>query len=463
MKRGYFFILMGLIILPLVCADNALNLKIEKTTINNVIVSELNNPAVFNLKITNLGAGNDFQIFSLIGVDMTPKGTFKILTGETKNIEVKVYVFETLRKKPGILTFVYNIHDPNIGSQEDTLTINIMPIQDALEIGSQPITPNSSSAIIFIHNKVNSDFDIEADFSSAFFSASKQFHLEPLEKKELEVSLDREKMKTLVAGQYILTSDFLIQGQEHRVTGNIIFAEQEGILTEESKSGIFFRTHEIKKTNEGNIPTVAVINIKKNIISRLFTTFNAQPSQVTRKGVYVYYVFQQEIKPAESFKIRSRTSWLYPIILLILVLIITYIMYIYTVRDVILKKRVAFVRTKSGDFALRIYLTVKARRYVEKVEINDKLPALVKIHEKFSTPPQKIDHKRHRIGWSIESLQPQEERVFNYIVYSKVAVVGKFELPPATALYEREGKIKESFSNRTSFLNEPLKKGKIEP
>jgi len=460
MKKSLFLILGLLLLANLAAAEDTINLEIEKTTINNVIVSELNSPATFKLKIKNNGPSDIFEIYSLVGVDMTPKGTIQINQHQTKEIEVKVYALESLRKNPGFLTFVYKIYGQNTGIQDDRLTINIMNIQDALEAGSYPINPNSTSATIFINNKVNEPFDIKADFSSAFFDTTKEFHIEPLQVKYFNVTLNKEEMKKLIAGQYILTANFIIQGEKHKVTGTMKFTEQEGISTQEEVSGIFFRKRIIEKTNEGNVPIIAKIDVKKNIISRLFTTFNIEPDQVTRRGIFVYYILQQELKPAESLTVKVTTSWLYPIILLLLVLIIAYLSFLYTKTDLILRKRVSFVKTKGGEFALKIYLTAKARRFIEKIEVNDKLPALVKIYEKFpGHPPDKVDHKRHRISWSIEALQPREERVFSYIVYSKVSVVGKFELPPSSAVYEREGVIKETFSNRTFFMNEPLHKG----
>ena len=387
---------------------------------------------------------------------MTPKGTFIIAAGETKTIEVGVYALDRLRKKTGVINFAYQIYGENSGIQEDNLLITIMPIQEALEIGVETITPNSTQAEIFINNKVNSSFDVEAEFSSAFFSFSGKINFEPSKTKIINITLDREKLKTLIAGNYILTADFNIEGKSYKVTGDIKYAEQEEIKTKESVSGFFFRKNVIEKTNTGNIPVTATFNIRKNILSRLFTTFNFAPSEVNRQGIFVYYLFQKELKPGETYTLKVTTSWIYPIILLLIVSIITYLVYAYTRTELVLKKRISFLKTKE-HFALKVYLTAKARAFVEKIEISDKIPALVKIYEKFLTPPDKVDYKRNRIGWKINSLHPGEERVFSYIIYSKVVVIGKFELPRAIGIYEREGKLKQAFSNRTSFLHEPVK------
>jgi hypothetical protein len=52
-------------------------------------------------------------------------------------------------------------------------------------------------------------------------------------------------------------------------------------------------------------------------------------------------------------------------------------------------------------------------------------------------------------------MQPGERRVFSYIIYSKIGVLGKFALPSVTAVYEKEGKVKEAQSNQAFFMLEP--------
>jgi len=99
------------------------------------------------------------------------------------------------------------------------------------------------------------------------------------------------------------------------------------------------------------------------------------------------------------------------------------------------------------------------KKYIERVSIVDKLPALTKIYEKFGREqPTRIDEKNKRIEWVFEKLEENEIRVLSYILYSKIGMVGKFALPPTTSIYEREGKIKETKSNNAYFVSEQKKK-----
>ena len=64
---------------------SAINLDVTKTSVNDVVVSELDEPAVFNLLIKNLGADDRFTIYSLVGVDITPSESFFIASGAAKD------------------------------------------------------------------------------------------------------------------------------------------------------------------------------------------------------------------------------------------------------------------------------------------------------------------------------------------------------------------------------------------
>jgi len=60
--------------------------------------------------------------------------------------------------------------------------------------------------------------------------------------------------------------------------------------------------------------------------------------------------------------------------------------------------------------------------------------------------------------WNFEKLEAGERRIISYIIYSKIGVLGKFALPPTTAIYEKDGKIKETESNKAFFIAEERKK-----
>ena len=119
-----------------------------------------------------------------------------------------------------------------------------------------------------------------------------------------------------------------------------------------------------------------------------------------------------------------------------------------------IKKRVAFVKTKGGEFALKIVLRIKSSKNVRNVVVADRIPGHAKVFNKFGIPPHRIDEHTRKLEWDIPHLNAGEERVFTYIIYSKINIVGSFELPAASASFEHDGQREHVFSNKTHFAAE---------
>mgnify|MGYP001594456890 FL=1 len=211
------------------------------------------------------------------------------------------------------------------------------------------------------------------------------------------------------------------------------------------------------KSNDGNVPIVDTISIEKGIIPRLFTSFSIEPDRVERSGLGVRYEWDRQIQPGETWEIEVKTNYTLPFLLLILIIVAGVLVHLYTSNHVVVAKRVSHVRTKGGEFALKVILSVKAKKHVDNVQIIDRLPFMAKIYEKYGISPDRIDESTRRLFWDIKTLQAGEERVFSYIIYSKINVVGKFELPTAVAIYEVDGKTHESISNRALYLSETVR------
>ena len=94
-KKSLIF---AIIFLSLLIPLSSAALEVEKTAKSEVVIPELNNPAVFDFNIKNLGQPDSFEIFSLVGVTMDPRGAFELNTGDNP-LEVKAYLSEDIRNK----------------------------------------------------------------------------------------------------------------------------------------------------------------------------------------------------------------------------------------------------------------------------------------------------------------------------------------------------------------------------
>ena len=433
----------------------AVNLNVERVSQDDVIILGLGKAAKFDLKITNLGNGDNFQFYSYFGTETLPKGTVLIGGGKTKTVEFGIYPRDDLKQR-GWVNFDYYIKGSD-GEQKEQIKANIIELKDVFEVGSNEFDSGASSIKVYVKNKVNFDFgEITAKFTSPFFNFEKKFTLGKKETKEFDVQLNKEDYKKLLAGFYTVQVEATINGKETTSEGTIKFAEKNILTSKEKQFGFIINTLTVKKINEGNViaPTETIIN--KNIISRLFTNFNIEPDRVERTGLVVSYAWVEEINPGETLEVVARTNWILPFLIILFIVIIIALSKLYSRTNLVLKKRVSFVRAKGGEFALKVSVLVQAKKFVERVNITDRLPPLVKLHERFGAEqPKKIDGGK--LEWSFDKMEAGETRMLSYVIYSKVGVLGRFALPRTIAFYNREGKTHESESNTAFFVAEQKK------
>ncbi|MDO8459600.1 MAG: hypothetical protein Q7S74_00680 [Nanoarchaeota archaeon] len=448
-------LLLLLLITPIVLATP--DLQIQKIGRNTVIISELENPAIFDFIINNKGQADTFEIYSLVGVSFSPKGKFDLSTGKS-TIQVMVYPTDEMRATSGYLTFEYQLRGQKTGIFKDNLIIKIVHLQETLAIIPAPLQLDDPTATVLVKNTQDIELNnLELNIYSSLFNSTKVISLKPYEKMNISIPIEKEKTSSLLAGPYIVTADIQLKNQKAAIEGNINYLEKEGVSTDKSSSGFIVRKTTITKTNEGNVPVTATIEMRKDILSRLFTVYSIEPNSVNRQGLVVDYIWEKKINPTETFTINSTTNYTFPFILAILIVVIALLAKLYSLTAVVLQKKVSFVRTKGGELALKVNIHVKARKHVENIQLIDKLPAMVKLYEKFGRMPNKIEKESRRIIWNIDKLTAGEERVYSYIMYSKVKVIGRFELPAATAVYEKDGKTQEVLSNRAFFVSETAK------
>lgn len=455
MKRGVSLIFFVFILLiPLVFAAN---IEVRKVDKGSVIISELDNPAVFDLVINNKGSSDIYEVYSLVGVSMSPKGNFDLPSG-ISTVEVKAYLPREVREREGLYTFEYYLRGQNSGITKETLTVKIIYLKNAIEIFSDSINPSDSEASIIIRNTQNTHLEnLNIRVNSVFYDIERSVTLGPYENSTIKAEINKENTKKLKAGPYVVNAEVEFEDAKVEFDGIVKYLEKEGVSVSKSTEGVIVRGTTITKTNEGNVAVLAKIETSKDILSRLFTVFSSEPSMIERKGLSVNYIWEKELQPAESLVITTTTNYTFPFILLVLVVIIALLAKIYSQKAIVVDKRVSFVKTKGGQFALKVRLHIKARNHADNVQLIDSLPGVMRLYDKFGRSPDRVDEATKRIFWNIGNLNSGEERVFSYIIYTDVNIIGRFELPSATAVFEKDGRTHEVLSNRTFFVSETAK------
>lgn len=450
MKKVIFALATTLLLISLASAA----IDVNKTAQWDAVISELGNSAKYTFEINNGGPEESFEIYSLLGVDFMPRGAF-VLNHSLNKIDVEAYPGSAVRRNTGYYTFEYQIKGQSSGIFKDKMTIKIVSLEEAIKIGSENFKPGDEEIKVTLESTESTNIqNIPVRFKSAFFDFTKEVSLGPLQKINIPIKIDSEKVKDLRAGPYVVTADFNSANGKYRIDGVMNYLEKEGLSVNQTSSGFLIRRNMITKTNEGNVDVTAKIEAKKNLITRLFAVYSVEPTKVDRKGIYTYYTWEKKVSPGESFEVDITTNYTFPFVLIILVIVVAFMAKMYYSTSLTVTKRVSYVKTKGGQFALKVRLFVKANKHVDNIQIIDRIPAATNLYEKFGMKPDKIDHSTRRLFWNVHKLSPGEERVFSYIIYSNMKVFGRFELPSATALYDSDGKKQEAFSNKTSFVTD---------
>ncbi len=445
-------IILSLLVLLFPLASTAL--EVEKIDKGSVIISELNNPAVFDFKIKNTGSADSFEIYSLLGVSMSPKGRFELPLGESK-IEVMAYPGMDARRNLGFYMFEYEIKGQNSGIFKDKLTVKIVQLKDVIEVSDFSIFPNSTEAAITITNKENTNLkDLKIKLDSSFFSTTTQtVSLGPYNSTVVRIKLEKIKFARLLSGTYALTAQVDLEDASVILKSDINYIKQENMVDTSSSLGFIIRETKISKANTGNVPATARIEIKENVFSRLFTTYPIAPTKTERDGLSVKYIWEKATNPGDIFTISAKTNYTFPFVLVILIVLVVIVTKFLSQRALTIDKRVSLVKTKGGEFALKVKLHIKAKKYAEGIQIIDTYPSVTQLYQGYGSKPDNMDLPNRRLFWNISKLNAGEERIFSYVIYSKIRVVGSFELPPATAVFEKGDKTHEVISNKTFFVS----------
>jgi hypothetical protein len=436
----------------IISSVSAIELEVNATGKVPVIVSELKDPAIFDLTINNKGAGDNVEIYSLIGVSFEPKEKFYLPSGES-TIEVKAYPNDEIRATKGTYAFEYQIKGSDANMFKANLVIKIVNLKDVFEITPQSIAYGSDNAVVKVRNVNNIEMkDVTFHISSLFFDGEKTLSLEPFASTDITLPV-KSSISDIAAGSYVVTTEIGAQGVNAEVKSSVSYTQEKSVTTSEKKSGFLVVKTTITKTNNGNLAVSETTVVKKNILTRLFTTFSEPPLSTERKDFTVYYKWGNELNPGETMTIVVTTNYTLPFILILLVILGVYFVYAYSRTSVVLKKRCYFVKTKGGEFALKVMLNLKAKKAVDNIEIFDRIPMATKLYQKAGMP-HGFDEKNGKLSWKIDRLNAGEDRIFSYIIYSNIRIVGRLELSQATAHFVKDGKPSYIHSNRTFFVSD---------
>ena len=452
MKKAWFLVAIAfsLLILPLASAE----VQLSEKPINSIVVKELTTPAKFDITIKNNNAYSDsFVIDTLLDINITPKESVIVDKNSEKTVTVEISPSDSLRAtQSGSFSFEYYAKGDKSGTTKSNMMIEFVPLSDLI-LTEMPASVKSTDTEIPVKIKLSKDISLDASLTmvSELLSYAKTVTLSN-QATDLTVPLKSEMPQ---AGVYTVKSTFTIGGYDYTESKDMVLESVINVGEESAKSGNFLSyKSEITKENSGNSVTDVTVTVNKAIFASMFTSFNIKPTSVKRSGNMEVYEFTKELNPGEKLTVIATTSYAIPLVVLILLIVATWILIVVLTPQIKVSKKAVKVRTKSGVFATKIVLSIKNKgKEVTDLKIIDRLPAFTElVPEKFGTiSPSEI--RKKTLIWHVDRLGVGEEIMLSYIVYSKLTIIGKLDIPISFTTYKDvKGNIHEAKSNMASVL-----------
>ncbi len=459
-KRLLFLFLTSFFIAILLPSSVSAAILIEKQVINDIVAREISAPAKFSLKLTNTGNITDnVELYTYVDAIISPRGAMRINASETKELVMEVYPGQRLREeKNGTYTFVYHIKSDQ-GAFEDRIIIKVFSVKSMLFISTPSfITASDSQLNISLENRDMLEIGkVLAKIETPFLKAERVVFINKASTKDVVFDIDKKKLEGMLAGTYALNVNIVVGDTALKFDRQISLRENKNIETIDREFGnAIFPILRITKINVGNVEEEVEVIIRKNAFAKAFTTFTPKPDIVDADGLVYTYRWFKTLKPSKSFYVEAQTNYLLPLGILFAVFIIVLLISVYAAVPVVVRKKVVRVKTPGGEFALKAIILVKARRAIDDVTIRDRLPHLAELHERYgSIKPERVDRVKRMLEWKIPNMNAGEEHIFSYVMYTRVAVVGRFEIPRAFVIFkDSKGKVKHAISNNVYFLVE---------
>ena len=436
-----------------ILADSQNSLAVSKSYTQSTVISEFYQlPVKFYLNITNHNINDDYiTIYTLLNMNIFPNSPFVVKAGETIIVPVSVYI---KKRSIGKYTYTYYIKG-NYGTVRDSFTAKIVSLNDALNIKLPDISKEDKIITLHLTNKENINFENLTISSNDFIKFSKTIDLGPKQKKDINITLDKNNAGEITAGMHTINLLIGIKGTTIERQELINVEEYKNLKqeTNEERHFLIYKT-KLTKTNIGNSKTTATLSLTMKPFAKAFTRFSIKPTSIIRYNNNVIAVWQKQLQPNEAFNIEATTNYLWPIILLIIIIAVILLVWKFSKEKVKITKRVTKLKARpKGITAFRVTLNILNKgSTIEDMVVTDMLPGIMNLYEKETKTKPKVNG--NKVLWRIGQMLNNEEHILSYVIYSKIKILGKLELPKTKVEYvDEKGQKHKTYSNSVMIIN----------
>ena len=232
------------------------------------------------------------------------------------------------------------------------------------------------------------------------------------------------------------------------------YSTQEAIPKEQS----FLKIRKGVKVASNNPDYKGTIKIETTPIKNLLLTTYPR-AEITKENGKEYLVWQVELGKDKTMTVYTTENYR-PIVVIIALIIAAVALYFMFRSPIVVRKGIANVGMSEGGISeAKVVVRVKNRsaNQITNIEVLDNVPHIAHVEKEISIgsmqPHAIMQHPKKGIAirWTIETLEPGDERVLSYRMKSRLSILGEFSLPAATARCKVGNKVIISNSNRVSI------------
>ncbi len=472
-KINKFYLLIAATILLNIALVNAAPFDVNVTPINDKIV--VNEVAEFDINIrNNLDTNEEFTIkkagypfWDMYTKPLQSPITLKVPSHSSASIRLFV--------EPLYITSVdtYTLHTSIIlerlgQEQKVPVTIGIksteplisgyIPTVLAIVDVPEKIDPREKTTIKITLNNQNpiNYTNLTIKIESNLIKGELYTDLGPKEEKTVEVAKEIDAL-TPPQEDRLVVAIFL----DKRVIVNPFikeFAVIEYVTKEElQEQKSLLKTTKGVKVLSNNPDYKGQLKVETTLLKNLFSSSEPRAELVKEDGKY-YLVWDIEV--GNDNISNAYVTENYRLLVVIIALVITAIALYFLFRSpIVVRKGIANVGFSEGGVSdAKVVVRVKNRSgsQITNIEVVDHVPHIAHVEKELSIgsmqPHAVLQHPKGGlvIKWTVEVLEPGDERVLSYRMKSRLPILGEFNLPAASARCKIGEKVVISNSNRIS-------------
>lgn len=472
-KSEMFFILIGAFIL-LIGIANAAPFDVKVTPIKDkIVVDEI---AEFNITIQNNLDRDEEYVIKKAGYPFWDMYIEPLQNPITLNVpaqssaSIKLFVdplyitsVDTYTLEIGIVPERTGLEQKvpvtiGIKSTEPLISGYIPTVLASTSILPEKIDPRAEFKIRIALNNQNpiNYANLTIKVESGLFKDELYVPLGPEEEKSFELTKKLDSLTQPQTDRIFIA----VYKDERLIVSPIIndFEIEEYIISDEIPAEHhFLKIRKGRKVFSNNPDYSGVIRIDTSSFKNLFMTTSPR-AETVKEGDKQFLVWQVELKDNEMVVYTIENYR--PIVVIVSLIIIAIILYFLFRSPMIVRKSIANVGMSEGGISdAKIIIRVKNRssNKLENIEVIDNVLHIAHVEKELSIgsmqPHAVLKHPKKGviIKWTLDALEPGDERVLSYRMKSRLPILGEFNLSAATARVKVGEKVVISNSNRVSM------------